>query len=193
MKSRPELSKQEVQDNAEKITALKLSKEDEALLLAGLFITNNRVKEATEMLKNLINNGSQNTGIHRILGDIHLCANQRQLAQECYEKVMSLSAHNRPCVEKLAAKAGLAQIEAHNRIEAETQRFNQDIENEFNTLASDRQESAIEAAIENLRSRNVQLAELLTSLTTDCPIKGCSFNGEVVRSRRSICMTCVVD
>lgn len=193
MNSRPELSKQEVQDTAEKITALELSKEDEALLLAGLYMTNNRVEEATEILKSLINDGSQNTGIHRILGDIYLCANQPQLAQDFYEKVMNLSAHNRPCVEKLVAKTGLAQLESRNRIKAETGRFHQDIENEFNTLASDRQESAIEAAIRNLSSKNMQLADLLTSLTRDCPVSPCddSVAGERVKSSRfASCVTC---
>ena len=194
MNSRPKLSKQEVQDTAKKITALNLSIEDEALLLAGLYMTNSRVEEATEILKTLINDGTQDTGIHRILGDIYLCANQPQLAQNFYEEVMNLSAPNRPCAEKLAAKAGLIQLEAGNRIKAETERLHQDIENEFDTLSSDRQMSAIAAAIKNIESRDRQLAELLTSLTTDCPIKGCRVNNEVVKSsRRAICMTCVVD
>ncbi len=193
MNSALKLSEKEVQDIATKITDLDLSKEDEALLLAGLYMTNSRVEEAIHILKDLINNSCRNPGIHRILGDIYFCTDQPQLAQDLYEKELSLLGNNPPCIERLAAKAGLAQIETRNKTEAQTQQFNQDIEKEFDTIASDRQESAMGAAIRNLNSRDMQLASVLTSLTTNCPVSPCNttVKGQLIKSHHfAPCITC---
>lgn len=186
------LSEQEVADTAKKITAFDLPKEDETLLLASLYMTSSRVKESTQILQDLIDNGSQTTGIHRLIGDIYLCADQLQLAQEFYEKELKLLGDNPPCVERLAVKASLSQIENRQRTEAETEQFNQDIEMEFNALPSDRQESAIAAAIRNLSNKDTQLASLLTALNKNCPIKGCSYRGEITRNHiLSVCLICI--
>ena len=190
----PQLSEQEVQDTANQITALDLSKEDEALLLAGLYMTTDRFKEAICILENLIGNSCHKTGIHRILGDIYLGSNQLQLAQDFYAKELSLLGENPPCVERLAVKAGLAQIETRNkiaRVEAETEQFNQDIEKEFATLASDRQESALEVAISKLSSRDMKLAELLNFYTTNCTTV--CVNGVKKSHPRAYCQFCVIE
>ncbi len=192
----PKLSPQEVDNNAKQITALDLSQEDKALLLAGLYMANNRVEEATRLLEDLINNGIQSKGIYRILGDIYCCEEQHQLAKNYYEKALNLAANSSPCVERLAAKAGLALIEAKHKIKVDAKQMHQDIDNEFNTLASDRQESAIEAAIRNLSSMDMQLASVLTSLTTKCPVSPCTkaLNGQLIKSHRlASCKTCISD
>lgn len=194
MPSELNLSQQQVQDIAEKITASKLSQEDKALLVSALYMANSRVEEAIKILENIINNGSQNKGIYRILGDIYLCTNQYQLASSSYKKVLDLSKNHPLCVERLATKAGLAQIEARSRIEVETKRLYQELENEFNNLASDRQESAIQLAIRNLSSSDQQLVSLLTSLTTDCEVAQCNNVSKGKRIKSSdwgICITCI--
>jgi tetratricopeptide (TPR) repeat protein len=190
----PQLSEQEVQDTASQITALGLSKEDEALLLAGLYIANGSIKEAIRILEDLINNNCSKTGIHRMLGDVYLGSNQLQLAQDFYDKELSLLGDNPPCVERLAVKAGLAQIETHNKIasiEVEREQSNQDIEKEFATLASDRQESVHEVAIRNLSSKDMKLAELLNLFRYGCTLD--CVNNRYRASSLAHCQPCLVE
>lgn len=195
MTSVPNRSPQEVDIIANRITALELSEEDTALLLAGLYMATNHVKKAIKVLEDINSNGSQSPGVNRILGDIYHCTHEDELAQRYYRKAMNLTANNL-CVEQLAARTGLAQLEARkNRFsEVQTQRLPQDIENDLNNLASGCQKGAIELAIKKVSSIDMELANKLTSLTIDCPIKGCSYAGERVRDNRfTYCRTCGVD
>lgn len=190
----PQVSEQEVQDTANQITALDLPKEDKALLLAGLYMAKGPIKEAIRILENLIESSSNKTGIHRILGDIYLGSNQLQLAQDFYSKELRLLGDNPPCIERLAAKAGLSQIETHNEIanaEVERKQFSQNIDKEFATLASDRQESPLQAAISKLNSRDTKLAELLNSYTTQCTTD--CINGVKKPHRFAPCQVCLVE
>lgn len=194
MNSEIKLSQQEIIANADKISNLDLPEEDKALLLAGLYITNNYVEETIKVLSRLIDNKTQNKGVYRLLGDIYNCTKQYGLAQDCYKQVLNLSKNSPPCVEKVAAKAGLALIEAQSKVEKETNKLQRNIEDEFNTLASDRQVSALASAIRSLRSKDDQLADLITALTTDCPEAACSQiykNRRVKSSSWALCILCI--
>lgn len=100
---------QRVQELAKSIKQ-ELDGEAQALALAHLYKENDLMVDAIATLEALLEQGSQTTGVYRLLGDLHGEIQLSQLAEVRYLKAIELAKNSRDLVGQAAAQFGLAEV-----------------------------------------------------------------------------------
>ena len=89
----------------------KLSREQEALILAHLYRGNELNAEAIEVLEALVKSGSQTTTVYQLLGDIYQQVGLSLMAKEVYGQGLALTAAEENSEVKAMMQWGLGEVE----------------------------------------------------------------------------------
>ena len=82
----------------------------QALALAHLYQENNLMMDAITTLENLVEQGSNITGVYRFLGDLYQGIQLNKLAEIRYNQAIELAENSNDLVGQATAKLGLAEV-----------------------------------------------------------------------------------
>ncbi len=129
-----EAANQKLQNAVEDITQRELADEDKALGLVALYTKYGLNAKAIEILERLVATGIKLAEIHFALGEVYGNSDSNIQAKEQFQKALELALANQSPQVVVAAKAGLAKIEAVNRNMGAANRWRQEAQAGFESL-----------------------------------------------------------
>jgi hypothetical protein len=99
-----------VQQEVAAIEAQDLPPEMQALQLADVYIREDLLSEAIDILESIARSGSNNLEVYQVLGDLYRYVGLNLLAAERYEQALTIATQQQSIEGEARAKAGLAEI-----------------------------------------------------------------------------------